>query len=99
MNSHDRNKGAEPGFVVRCRTGGEGPVRQGEYGGGEKGERRQDFSCIPPSCDVLHRSEPAREVSTLFDLRGATNERQGTGTAEREPPAFLSGLLRCCVVW
>lgn len=64
-----------------------------------RGEERQDVSCIPPSCHVLHRSQPGREVSTLFDLRGATNERQGTGTAEREPPAFLSELLRCCAVW
>lgn len=33
MNSHDRSKGAEPGFVVRCRTSEEGPLGGGEEAG------------------------------------------------------------------
>lgn len=80
MNSHDRSKGAEPGFVVRCRTSGEGHWVE---------ERRQDLCRIPPSCHALWRSQLTTATLTLFDRRGLTNGRQETGTPDAVTCFFL----------
>lgn len=96
MNSHDRSKGAEPGFVVRCRTSGEGPLRQRATGW-----RRGGRTSAASLHHVLHRGGVSWPQGLWLFLTAEDwpmgGRKQGHQT--QWPGAFLSGSLKCCVVW
>ncbi len=100
MNSLDRKKGARGGFVVRCKAGWEGPVRQGK----QVEERRRGRTAAVSSimfCSTEGSAGPWRvwvlqSHSTTAGWKSYKSQETGTS---QSPSSYLSGTLRCCVEW
>lgn len=99
MNSHDRNKGAERGFVVRCKASWEGPVRQEEQVEEKWGRTSPVSSIMSCSTEGSAGHGEFDSYSHTWPQQIVSPMRAGSQRHHRNPPSYLSGALRCCVVW